>query len=185
MPSVPEVPSARLHYVYDVGRLALIGILLLPFYLVLNQYWQSLVRLLVLYALLAFFCLRLAEYMRRAMHRLPAEIPPWQGLPTKAAAVPWLEQRFGAAEAIRSARRDPQYVEAVLKPRLQRLVAYRLSGTVDVPWQALDRAQLAMLEPDVLAFIRRQEPTGLWARYWYRRQRVRDVIEALRRIEAL
>jgi hypothetical protein len=162
-----------------------IGLLLLPLYLVLNQYWQSLFRLLVLYALLAFFCLRLAEYMRRAMHRLPAEIPPWQGLLTKVAAVPWLEQRFGAAEAIRSARRDPQYVETVLKPRLQRLVAYRLSGTVDVPWQAVDSARLAMLAPDVLDFIQRQGPTGLWARCWYRHQRVRDVIEALRRIERL
>jgi hypothetical protein len=185
MPTVPEFPSSRLQYVYDVGRVALIGLVLLPFYLLLNQYWQSLFRLVVLYTLLGCFCLRLAEYMRRAMHRLPAEIPPWQGPPPKATVIPWLEQRFGAAEAIRSARRDPQYVEAVLKPRLQRLLAYRLSGTPDVPLETLDSTRLAMLEPAVLDFIRRREPTSLWARYRYRRQRAHDVLEALRRIEAL
>ena len=185
MRDTPESVSTWLRCVYDVGKLALIGLVLVPVYLLLNQYWQSIFRLAVSYALLAFFCLRLAEYMRRAIHRLPAEIPPWQGPPLKMPVTPWLEQRFGAAEAIRSARRDPQYVEAVLKPRLQRLLVYRLSGTVDTPSEALDTMQLALLDPAVLDFIRRQEPTGLWARFRYRRQRVHDVLEALRRIEAL
>lgn len=185
MPDTPEAVSMRLRCVYDIGRMALIGLVLVPIYLLLNQYWQSVFRLTVLYALLGFFCIRLAEYMHRAMHRLPAEIPPWQGPPTEVPVTPWLEQRFGAAEAIRNARRDPQYVETVLKPRLQRLLLYRLSGTVDIPLEALDTMQLALLEPAVLDFIRRREPTGLWARCRYRRQRVHDVLETLRRIEAL
>jgi hypothetical protein len=185
MRDTPESASMWLRSVYDVGRLALLGLMLAPIYLLLNQYWQSIFRLAVLYALLGFFCLRLAEYMRRAMRRLPAEIPPWQRFPAQAPVTPGLEQRFGAAEAIRSVQRDPRYVETVLKPRVQRLLAYRLSGTVDMPLEALDATQLALLEPAVLDFIRRREPTGLWARVRYRRQRVHDVLETLRRIEAL
>jgi hypothetical protein len=181
----PESASMGLRCVYDIGRLALLGLVAVPIYLLLNQYWQSIFRLGALYALLGFFCLRLAEYIRRVMRRLPAEIPPWHGPTATAAVAPWQEQRFGAAEAIRSVRWDPQYVEAVLKPRLQRLLVYRLSGRLDDPLGGLDTMQLARLEPAVFDFLQRQEPTGLWAKWRYRRQRLHDVLDTLRRIEAL
>jgi hypothetical protein len=185
MRDIPESASMWLRCVYDVGRLALFGLLAVPIYLLLNQYWQSIFRLAALYALLGFFCLRLAEYIRRVMRRLPAEIPPWHGLAATTAAPPWQEQRFGAAEAIRSVQWDPQYVETVLKPRLQRLLVYRLSGGLDAPLEALDSMQLARLDPAVCDFLQRQEPTGLWARLRYRQQRLHDVLDTLRRIEAL
>jgi hypothetical protein len=96
-----------------------------------------------------------------------------------------MEQRFGAAEAIHSAHRDPQYVQAVLKPRLRRLLAYRLSGAPDVPLEALDSTQLAQVDPALLDFIQRQERVGVWARFRDRRQRDEDILAALRRLEAL
>jgi hypothetical protein len=179
----PIAPQTR--WLYDLGKLALLALLLVPIYLLVNELWQSLFRLVVLYGLLALFCLRLGEYMYRAMRRLPAEIPPWSGLPPAALVPLWMEQRFGAAEAILSAHRDPQYVQAVLKPRLQRLLAYRMHGTPDVPLEALDTARLAQVEPALLDFIQRQENVGVWARFRYRRQRDEDVHEALRRLEAL
>jgi hypothetical protein len=172
-------------WLYDIGKLALLALVLVPIYLLLNELWQSVVRLVVLYGLLALFCLRLGEYMYRAMRRLPAEIPPWSELPTAASVPPWMDQRFGAAEAILSAHRDPQYVQAVLKPRLRRLLVYRLSGTPDLPLEALDTAQLAQVEPALLDFIQRQERVGVWARFRDRRQRDEDVLAALRRLEAL
>jgi hypothetical protein len=177
--------SLRTRCLYDAGKLALLALAFVPIYLLLNQFWQSVFRLVALYGLLTLFCVRLAEYVRRAMRRLPAEIPPWRGPPTMSAGPPWTDQRFGAAEAIRSARRDPQYVQMVLKPRLRRLLVYRLSNTPDVPLEALDDLQLAKVEPDLLDFLRRREPVGLWARFRYRRQRGRDVLDALRRLEAL
>jgi hypothetical protein len=177
--------SLRTRCLYDVGKLALLALVFVPIYLLLNQFWQSVFRLMALYGLLTLFCLRLAEYMRRAMRRLPAEIPPWHGAPTMTPVPLWMEQRFGAAEAIRSAHRDPRYVQMVLKPRLRRLVVYRLGSTPDASLEALDDLQLARIEPALLDFLRRQEPVGLWARFRYRRQRGRDVLDALRRLEAL
>jgi hypothetical protein len=185
MSHVPESMSPRPHGWRDVGLLALLALVLVPVYLLLDQYWQSVIRLLALYGLLGLFSIRLGGYMRRAMRRLPAEIPPWEGASTMAPASPWLEQRFGAAEVIHSARQDPQYVQTVLKPRLQELLAYRLSGSVDVPLEALDDLQLAQVDPALLDFLRRQDSAGLWARYRYRRRRVYDVLDALRRLEAL
>jgi hypothetical protein len=76
-------------------------------------------------------------------------------------------------------------VQAVLKPRLQRLLAYRLQGSPDLPLEALDAMQLARVEPELLDFMQRQEEVGLWARFRYRRQRDDAVLEALRRLEAL
>jgi hypothetical protein len=143
------------------------------------------VRLVALYGLLVFFCLRVGGYLRRAMRRLPAEIPPWHGAPVTLSATPWLDQRFGAAEAVRSVRQDPEYVQNVLKPRLRRLLAHRLSGIPDTPIEALDDARLAQVEPALLEFLQRQEPVGIWARLWYRQQRVKDVLAALRRLEEL
>jgi hypothetical protein len=170
---------------YDLGKLALLALVLVPVYLLLNQLWQSIFRLVVLYGVLTLFCLRLGEHMHRAMRRLPAEIPPWHGTPTAASAPTWMDQRFGAAEAIRSARRDPQYVQAVLKPRLRRLLVYRLSGAPDLALEELEEQHLAQVEPALLDFLRRQEPVGIWARLRYRWQRSDDVLDALRRLEAL
>jgi hypothetical protein len=181
----PEPISLRTRWLHDIGKLALLALIFVPIYLLLNQLWQSIFRLIALYGLLTLFCIRLGEYLYRAMRRLPAEIPPWSGTPTVAPAPAWMDQRFGAAEAIRSAHRDPQYVQTVLKPRLRRLLAYRLSGTPDTPLEALDDTQLSQVDPALLAFIRRQEPVGLWARFRYRRQRDDDVLDALRRLEAL
>jgi hypothetical protein len=185
MSHVPEPKSLRTRYLYDVARLVILALVLVPVYLLLNQYWQSVFVLLGLYGLLALFCIRLGEYMHRAMRRLPAEIPPWHGASTIGPVAPWGEERFGAAEAIRSAHRDPQYVQMVLKPRLRRVLAYRLGETPDPPLEALDNVQLAQVEPALLDFLGRQEPTGLWARFRYRRRRLDDVLEALRRLEAL
>ena len=102
-----EPMLSRGRWRYDIGKLALLALIGLPIYLLLNQLWQSILRLIVSYVLLTLFCLRLGEYMHRAMRRLPAEIPPWHGAPSAATVPPWMDQRFGAAEAIRSARRDP------------------------------------------------------------------------------
>jgi hypothetical protein len=55
----------------------------------------------------------------------------------------------------------------------------------DIPFEALDDAQLVQIEPKLLDFLRRQEPTGLRARYGYRRRRLNDVLESLRQLEAL
>jgi hypothetical protein len=172
-------------WLHDVAKLALLALIFVPVYLLLNQLWQSVIRLIALYGLLTLFCLRLGEYMHRAMRRLPAEIPPWHGAPTMPPAPSWMDQRFSAAEAIRSAHRDPQYVQTILKPRLRRLLVYRLGGTLDTPLEALDDMQLARVEPALLDFLRRQEPVGVWARFRYRRQRDDDVLEALQRLEAL
>jgi hypothetical protein len=185
MSHVPEPRPLRMRYLYDVARLALLALALVPVYLLLNQYWQSVFLLLGLYGLLGLFCVRLGEYMYHAMRRLPADIPPWHGAAMMEPVIPWRQERFGAAEAIRNAHRDPQYVQTVLKPRLRRLVAYRLAATPDVPLEALDDIQLAQVEPALLDFLGRREATGLWARFRYRRQRMDDVLEALRRLEAL
>jgi hypothetical protein len=182
---VPEPISPRTRWLHDFGKLALLALVFVPVYLLLNQLWQSVFRLLALYGLMALFCIRLGEYMYRAMRRLPAEIPPWHGISSLAPVPLWMEQRFGAAEAIRSAHRDPQYVQSVLKPRLRRLLVYRLGGIPDMPLEALDDMQLAQIDPVLLNFIRRQEPVGVWARFRYRRQRGNDVLDALRRLEAL
>jgi hypothetical protein len=182
---IPDPIPTHARGLRDVGLLALCALAFVPIYLVLNQYWQSIVRLLALYGLLMLFCLRLGGYIRRAMRRLPAEIPPWDGTPTMTSASPWLEQRFGAAEAIRHVRQDPEYVQNVLKPRLRRLLAYRLSGSANLPFEALDDAQLAQIEPALMEFLQRRELTGMWARWRDRRQRVDAVLTALRHIEGL
>src|SRR5919108_2487350 len=168
-PLAPLAPHVR--WLYDLGKLALLALVLVPIYLLVNDLWQSVFRLIVLYALLALFCIRLGEYMHRVMRHLPAEIPPWSGVLAVAPVPPWMEQRFGAAEAIRNAHRDPQYVQAVLKPRLRRLLAYRLHGTPEMPLEAMDAEQLAQVEPALLDFIRRQEHVGIWARFRHRPRR--------------
>jgi len=183
----PEPMALRTRWLHDIARLALLALLLVPVYLLLNQLWQSVFRLVVLYGLLTLFCWRLGEYMYRVMRRLPAEIPPWHGGPVAGvgSAPAWMDQRFGAAEAIRSARQDPQYVQMVLKPRLRHLLVHRMGGSSDLPLEAMDAARLAQVDATLLAYLRRQEPVGLWARFRHRRQRQDDILEALRRLEAL
>ena len=185
MPQLAEPLSLRARCLRDVGKLALLTLVGVPIYLLLNEFWQSVLRLGVLYGLLALFCLRLGEGVHRAMRRLPAEVPPWQDTPTGGPATPWPELRFGAAETVRNACQDPRYVQMVLKPRLRRLLAHRLLGRPDMPFEMLDDAQLARVAPQVVDFLRRQEPTGRWARYRYRRQRLEDVLETLQRLETL
>ena len=181
----PEPMRLRTRWLHDIAKLACFALLLVPVYLLLNQLWQSVFRLIALYGLLTLFCVRLGEYIHRVMRRLPAEIPPWHGVLPAMSPPPWMDQRFGAAEAIRSAHRDPQYVQKVLKPRLQRLLMYRLGRAPDQPLEALDEMSSAQVDAVLLAFLRRQEPAGLWARFRYRRQRDEDVHDALRRLEAL
>ena len=181
--SEPLSTSARV--LHDTGTLAVLALVLVPLYLLLNHYWQSLVLLLVFYGLLCFFCMRMGEYTRRVMRRLPAEIPPWQEITMATPSPPGLERHFSTADAMQSVRKDPHYVQEVLKPRLRQLVVYRVSGVLDMPLQALDEAHLAPLDPILLHFLRCQEETGLWARYCQRQRRVDAVLEMLQRVERL
>ena len=181
--SEPLTPSAR--FLHDVGTLALLALVLIPLYLMLNHYWQSFILLVIFYGLLCFFCTRLGRYTRRVMRRLPAEIPPWHTLPTVAAPPPGLERHFSTADAIQSVRKDPYYVQEVLKPRLRHLITFRVSGVSDMGLEALNATQLAYLDPILLDFLQRPEATGLWARYCQRQRRVDTVLEILQRVEAL
>ena len=179
----PLSPSAR--FLHDTGTLALLAVVLVPLYLLLNQYWQSLVLLVVFYGLFGLFCVRLGRYTRRVMRRLPAEIPPWQTVPTLVPPPPGLERHFSTADAIQSVRKDPHYVQEVLKPRLRQLVLYRVSGVSDASLEALNVLQRAQLDPVLLNFLQRLEATGLWARYSQRQQRVDTLLEILQRVEEL
>ena len=181
--SEPLTPSAR--FLHDAGVLALLALVLIPLYMMFNDYWQSLILLVMFYGLLCFFCTRLGRYTRRVMRRLPAEIPPWHTLPTVAPALPGLERHFSSADAIQSVRKDPHYVQEVLKPRLRHLIACRVSGVAETELEALTASQLAHLDPLLLDFLQRPEATGLWARYWQRQRRVDTVLEILQRVEAL
>src|SRR5215831_17851466 len=107
---MPEPLSASARVLHDTGALALLVLVLVPLYLMLNHYWQSLVLLLAFYGLLGLFCVRLGEYTRRVMRRLPAEIPPWQEIITAAPSPPGLERHFSTADALHSVRKDPHYV---------------------------------------------------------------------------
>ena len=181
--SEPLTPSTR--FLHDAGPLALLALVLIPLYLMFNHYWQSLILLVIVYGGLCFFCTRLGRYTRRVMRRLPADIPPWHTLPTIAPSPPGLERHFSTADAIQSVRKDPYYVQEVLKPRLRHLIAFRVSGVPDMEIEALPTLQLAQLDPVLLDFLQRPEATGLWARYCQRQQRVDTVLEILQRVEAL
>jgi len=179
----PLSPSAR--FLHDTGTLALLAVVLVPLYMMLNQYWQSLVFLVVFYGLFGLFCVRLGRYTRRVMRRLPAEIPPWQTVPTLVTPPPGLEKHFSTADAIQSVRKDPHYVQEVLKPRLRQLVLYRISGVPDGSLEGLNALQWAQLDPVLLDFLQRPEATGLWARYRQRQRRVDTLLEILQRVEEL
>jgi hypothetical protein len=181
--SEPLTPSAR--FLHDAGTLALLALVLIPLYLLLNHYWQSFILLVIFYGLLCFFCTRLGRYIRRVMRRLPAEIPPWYTLPTIGPSPPGLERHFSTADALQSVRKDPHYVQEVLKPRLRHLITFRVSGVPDMEMEALTASQLEHLDPILLNFLRRSEAIGFWARYCQRQQRVDTVLEILQRVEAL
>src|SRR5215475_4029843 len=91
---MPEPLSASARVLHDTGTLALFALVLVPLYLMLNHYWQSLLLLITLYGLLCLFCVRMGEYTRRVMRRLPAEIPPWQEITMAAPSPPGLERHF-------------------------------------------------------------------------------------------
>jgi len=179
----PLSPSAR--FLHDTGTLALLAVVLVPLYMMLNQYWQSLVFLVAFYGLFGLFCVRLGRYTRRVMRRLPAEIPPWQTVPTLVTPPPGLEKHFRTADAIESVRKDPHYVQEVLKPRLRQLVLYRVSGVPDGSLEGLNALQRTQLDPVLLDFLQRPEATGLWARYSQRQRRVDTLLEILQRVEEL
>jgi hypothetical protein len=170
---------------HDVSTLALLVLIAVPFYMLLNQYWKSVTLLAAVYGILVLAFIRLGRYMRRVMRWLPAEIPPWRPVPMGPGVAPQFDCHFSTAEAIHSVSKDPHYLEDVLKPRLRQLLAYRVSGLLEVPFEALDTPQLAHVDPAVVAFLQRREATGLWARYRYRRQRVHNVLAVLRSFEAL
>ena len=169
-----------------MGTLAILALILVPVYLLLNQYWRSLVTLLAVYGVLALAFLRLERHIRRVMRRAPAEIPPWHTIPRHPSPPPLQPViSFSVSEAIQYVVKDPHYMQDVLKPRLHQLLTYRLSGTPDLSLDALGTAQRAALDPRVVAFLQGREETGLWARYRYRHQRLLNVLATLRQIESL
>jgi hypothetical protein len=171
--------------IQDIGTFALLALLFVPFYFLLNQYWRSLVLLGALYLLLsALFC-RLGSYFRRVMRRQPAEIPPWHTVLGTGSTGPDARAPLRSSEALEAVAKDPLYLQEVLKPRLRQFLAYRLSGSPDVSFEELDASRLARLDPALLDFLTRREATGLWATYRYRRQRVHHVLAALHHIEAV
>jgi len=182
--SDPLPLSVRL--IHDVSTLAVIALIAVPGYLLLNHFWRSILLLLAFYGLLSFAFLRLGWYVRRVMRRLPAEIPPWRAMsapsrPRRSS----LQEAYTSSDVLRHVRKDPHYVQDVLKPRLRQLVTYRLDGSLERPFEDLDTGQLARVEPALLDFLSRSEPTGLWAIYRYRSQRLHDVLAALQYVEAL
>jgi hypothetical protein len=181
----PEPLPSRARWLHDVGTLALLALILIPFYLLLNQYWKSVLQLIAVYGLLGIGFFRLGRHVRRVMRRSPAEIPPWQGALSSTMPVFQSEAQFGAAEAIQSVCEDPYYLQDVMKPRLRQLLVYRINGMPETSLDALTPAQLARLDQTMLDFLQRRNATGPWARYRYRWQRLQDVLRVLRHLEAL
>jgi hypothetical protein len=181
--SEPLAPRAR--FLNDLSTLACLALLAVPLYFVLNDYWQSLLRLGGLYVALGIFCMRLGHYMRRVMRREPAEIPPWDASLPVSQSLLVLEPHVPATEAIQNVHTDPHYLQEVLKPRLQHVLVYRLWGMPKGSFATLEAGKLAQVDPGLVQFLQRRERTGLWARYVHRQQRVNDVLETLQRLETL
>jgi hypothetical protein len=166
--------------------MAVIALIAVPGYLLLNHFWRSIILLLAFYGLLSFAFLRLGWHVRRVMRRLPAEIPPWRAMPAPSRPPrSAIQDVYTSSDVLRHVRKDPHYVQDVLKPRLRQLVTYRLDGSLDRPFEALDAGQLARVDAALLDFLCRSEPTGLWAKYRYRSQRLHDVLTALQYVEGL
>jgi hypothetical protein len=185
LPRTPELFAPPVRWLHDTGTLAILALVVVPFYLLLNQYWQSIFQLILVYGLLSIGFFRLGRYIRRVLQRTPAEIPPWYGAFPQAPILPLPEVQIGAVEAIRSVHQDPYYWLDVMKPRLCQLLAYRVSGMPDASLATLTPAQLARVDPVVLAALQRRNATGLWAKYCYRKQRVQETLAILRYLEAL
>jgi hypothetical protein len=185
MRNTPEAVSLRVRVLQDAGTAAFLVLLLLPFYLLLNQYGKSMALLVAFYVVLGLLCLRLGRYIRHVMRRAPADIPPWQPVSWRGPSVPGSHEPFGAAEAIAHVYKDPLYLQDVMKPRLRQLLVYRTCGVAEGSLAALDDAWLSRIEPTVLAFLQRRDATDLWAKYSQRRQRVHDVLATLRYLETL
>lgn len=166
--------------------MAVIALIAVPGYLLLNHFWRSILLLLAFYGLLSFVFMRLGGCVRRAMRRLPAEIPPWRAMPAPPRPPrSSVQNAHTSSEVLRHVRKDPHYVQEVLKPRLRQLVAYRLDGSLERPFEDLDAGQLARVDRALLDFLTRREPTSVWATYRYRSKRLHDVLTALRYVEVL
>lgn len=185
MQPLSESHTTPLPALHDVGMLVLCALGLVPLYLLLNHYWQSLVLLVGLYGFLGFFCLRVGGYIRRVMRRWPAEMPPWHDVTLAPVAMSVSETHCSAVDTLHHVRCDPHYVQEVLKPRLLRLLQYRLTGRTDPPEAPADLAALALRDPILAAFFQGQEPTHLWATYCGRQRRVDTLLDVLQRLEAL
>ncbi len=179
---VVPLPASVLH---DISTLAFLALFLVPFYLLLNQYWKSIVLLAAVYGLLAVLFIRLGRRVRRVMRRQPADIPPWYTAPGRPSATPGAEMPWGPADAIQSAYKDPHYLEDVLKPRLCQLLAYRLSGNLPPDVDPLDDAAWQRVDPAVRELLQQRHGTGLWMRLRHGPQRLRHVLQLLRYVEEL
>ncbi len=180
-----EAPTTASRLWHDTGTFCVLAFVGVPLYLVLNQYWQTFVLLVVCYGLFCLFCARLGGYTRRVLRRLPAEIPPWHAGWVSAPLPQGVERHWSTAEAMQSVRRDPHYVQEVLKPRLRHMLAYRVTGRIEASFAELDPGQLAQLDPVLLALLQRQEPTHWWACYRQRQQRVDLALEMCQRLEGV
>lgn len=181
-PEALPTPSRAWH---EAGTFAILALVVLPLYLLLNRYWQSFILLVVCYGVFGVFCLRLGGYTRRVLRRLPADIPPWHTGLGMVPAPQALEQHWGAADALEHVRTDPYYVQEVLKPQLRQWLADRLTGVPGTPFTTLSADQLAGLDVALLAWLRAEEPTDLWARYGRRQQRVATVLDICQRLETI
>jgi hypothetical protein len=170
---------------HDIGMTSVLAVGFVPAYLLLNQYWKQLLLLLALYGLLSLLFIRLGWYMRRVMRRNPAEIPPWQPRLFVTPPAAGTHALCHHSEVLQNVRKDPRYLQEVIKPRLRHLLAYRISGAPDVPFEALDDAQLAPIDPGLLDFLSRPESLGVWAMYRNRKQRLHNLLTALQHIEAV
>ncbi len=168
----PDPVPLGIRLLNDVTTLAVLALIVVPGYLLLNHFWRSLVVLLACYGFLGLVFLRLGWYMRRIMRRLPAEIPPWRTAPRPSRAPRSGDPTsYPSSDMLRRVRKDPHYLQDVIKPRLRQLVTYRVSGSLDHPFETLSDAALAQVDSELLEFLSRREPTSLWATYRYRTQR--------------
>ncbi len=182
MATSTEAFSWQARLLQDLGRLAGLAVILVPLYLLCNDYWRSIERLIGLYFLLILFCMRLGGGLQRRIKRFPADIPPWRAGGHSAPAELAQDMPFTTAEVVQNIRHDPRYVQDVLKPRLRNLLAYR-SGIEER--QGDEAWALRLMDPVVLAFLQRRETIGMWATYGQRQQRLQEVVEILRRIDGM
>jgi hypothetical protein len=181
----PEPLPLPMRLLHDICMISVLAVVFIPAYLLLNQYWKRLFLLLALYGLLALLFIRLGWYMRRVMRRYPADIPPWQPRLFAMSAPAGTYTLCNHSEVLDNVRKEPHYLQEVVKPRLRQLLAYRISGAPDVAFEELNDTQLARVDPALLDFLSSPEPTGPWAVYRYRTQRLYNLLTALEHVEAV